>query len=138
MQDLPEKGKSQVEIFLNRTAHYLKTSAGAALVARTNPGRGPVGLGVRPPVVFNDGHSASIQASSSHYCRWWEGRWNAVEVWKLSGPAPEAWSEYGDGENPYAYVPIWLVDLFVAAHGGINWTKTLADNHDRLRDVLGE
>ena len=124
MQDL--QGKSQVELFLDRTEHYLKP---AIFFGRIFPGRGG-GMGVRPVVHLVDGEHCSIQASTGHYCSFVDGHWREVEIWNLSSPAPSFFSEYGDGEDPYAYVPIELVDLFVAAHGGIDWERTLANRDD--------
>ena len=67
----------------------------------------------------SDGFSMSVQASESHYSepRTNQGPYSKVEVW-LCGEVPE-WSEYGDGEDPYAFVPIELVAQLIDHHGGI-------------------
>ena len=67
----------------------------------------------------SDGFSMSVQASENHYCapRTNQGPYTKVEVW-LCGDVPE-WSEYGSGENPYAFVPIELVAQVIDEHGGI-------------------
>lgn len=61
----------------------------------------------------------SVQASEGHYCepRTNQGPYSKVEVW-LCGEVPE-WSKYGDGEDPYAFVPIELVALVIDQHGVI-------------------
>jgi hypothetical protein len=80
---------------------------------------------VRPLAVCADGTTLSIQASEVHYCA---PRCNSdgtdsyvqVEVWRVSKEVPEDWNEYGDTENnPYAYIPVELVDSFVESCGGI-------------------
>ena len=76
-----------------------------------------------------DGFSLSIQASRFHYCtpRDDEGPHSEVEVGfirdaddKPAAP-PETWREFADGDFPndvYGYVPMWLVESFIAEHGG--------------------
>lgn len=70
-----------------------------------------------------------MQASSFHYCtpREDEGPYSAVEVGYIRDAdgapltPPDSWREHADGEFPssvYAYVPMQLVEDFIAAHGG--------------------
>ena len=70
-------------------------------------------------VICADGFKMSVQASKTHYShpRKNIGPYTEVEVW-LCGTVPE-WSEYGDGEEPYAYVPIELVVQVIDQHGGM-------------------
>ena len=70
-------------------------------------------------LVCADDSTMSVQASSTHYSvpRSNDGPYLEVEVW-LCGYVP-AWSEYGDGEDPYSYLPINLVVEEVARRGGI-------------------
>lgn len=124
MQDLQKESssKSQVERFLDATAHYLKHDIG--------PYAEP--WGVRPKAILRDGHSVSIQAGGSHYSRKWNGRWESVELWNFSCEIPRFLGEDPDPEHPqpYAYTPIDLVDLFVAMHGGIDIEASIAAHHD--------
>lgn len=73
---------------------------------------------VAPPVRCADGTTMSVQASRSHYCspRENSGPYTEVEVWNC-GEVP-AWAEYGDGEDPYAYLPIELVVEEIDRRGG--------------------
>lgn len=59
-----------------------------------------------------------MQASSTHYCtpRIDCGFYTHVEVWCCG--EVEAWAEYGDGEDPYAYLPIELVVEEIDRRGG--------------------
>jgi hypothetical protein len=88
---------------------------------------------VRKHLTCNDGTTMSIQASSSHYCfprksylDYWSSEevayfdYTNVEVWCVSCRTPESWKEYGDQEdNPYAYIPVSMVEDFIKSHGGI-------------------
>jgi len=69
-------------------------------------------------VTCADGFTLSVQASEHHYCdpRTNNGPYNKVEVWRCG--APSQFSEYGDGEDPYGYVPIDLVCQVIDEHGG--------------------
>lgn len=124
MQSLQKESnsKSQVERFLDATDHYLKHPI--------DPFYEP--WGVRPRAILRDGRSVSLQASSSHYSRKVGGRWTAVELWHFSCPIPQFLGEEPDPDHPqpYAYVPIDLVDLFVAMHGGIDIEASIAAHHD--------
>lgn len=73
---------------------------------------------VRKPFITTNGISISIQQSGGHYCKD-EGE---VEMWQ--GPHSPLLMQYGDGEDPYAYVP-----LEVCA-GYIDSLESLGDNHE--------
>lgn len=70
------------------------------------------------PVQCADGSTMSVQASENHYStpRTNFGPYTEVEVWHC-GEVP-AWAEYGDGEEPYAYLPIELVVEKIDRRGG--------------------
>ena len=76
-----------------------------------------------------DGASLSIQASRTHYCkpRADVGPYSHKEVGYITDDdgnpltPPEEWREYADGDFPssvYGYVPVDLIDDFIAKHGG--------------------
>lgn len=69
-------------------------------------------------VVCADDSVMSVQASQYHYSEPREntGPYTHVEVWRCG--SPEAWAEYGDGEEPYAYIPIELVAEEIDRRGG--------------------
>ena len=75
----------------------------------------------------SDGTTLSVQASNFHYCeprvnhRDLNGRkYTHIEVWCVSAAVPDSWLEYGDTENnPFAYIPIEMVEDFIDLHGGI-------------------
>jgi len=71
-----------------------------------------------PPVRCVDGTTMSVQASEYHYSwpRENHGPYTQVEVW-CCGEVP-AWAGYGDGEDPYAYLPIELVVEEIDRRGG--------------------
>ena len=78
----------------------------------------------RYPIVCNDGTTLSVQVGSSLYCSPREsenGPWTHVEVGFPSITPPDTWKEYSDGAFPsdvYGYVPVELVEQFIAEHGG--------------------
>lgn len=78
---------------------------------------------VRKALVCNDGTTLSVQASSHHYCSPrvdLSDYYSEVEVWRVTAEVPDTWLEYGDTENnPFAYIPVELVEEFVDYHGGI-------------------
>ena len=95
--------------------------------------------GIREVLTCNDGTTLSIQASSAHYCRPRKSYidlydaneepeffdYYAVEVWEVSCDTPSSWKEYGDQENnPYAYIPVQMVEEFIEEHGGIKGVNT--------------
>lgn len=79
-------------------------------------------------ITLADGVRLSIQASNNHYCipRNDEGPYTHVEVGfirKGDEPItpPRSWRKYADGAFPsevYGYVPVELVEKFIASHGG--------------------
>lgn len=85
---------------------------------------------VRPHLECNDGTTLSVQASESHYCTPRvngkpDGGYTSVEVWCCStteGMTAE-WAEYQSGDDPWAFLPVALVEKYVDFHGGINWKK---------------
>jgi hypothetical protein len=83
-------------------------------------------LGAVPKVVCADGTGLSIQASVGHYCipRSNRGPWTHVEIGFPDtplGPMIEAYAEEPKDlrNSVYAYVPIDLVWLYLATHGGM-------------------
>jgi len=78
---------------------------------------------VRKALICNDGTSLSVQASDFHYCSPRINNspfYSTVEVWQVTSEVPESWLEYGDPEeNPFAYIPVNLVEEFIDSHGGI-------------------
>lgn len=89
------------------------------------------GQGLRKRLVCKDGTTLSVQASDSHWCSPRSSYVNdytddieffdyySVEVWCVSADVPDSWSDYGDDDNPYAYIPVTLVEKFIDSHGGI-------------------
>jgi hypothetical protein len=74
--------------------------------------------GVRKRFITTNGISISIQQSGSHYC----DDENEVEMWHC--PHSPLLMQYGDAQDPYAYVP-----LEVCA-GYIDSLESLGDNHE--------
>lgn len=86
----------------------------------------------KPPAqrtVCADGVSLSIQGSAFTYClpRNNAGPYSHMEVGLIENEAgeaispPETWAEYADGDFPndvYGYVPVELIEAFIADHGG--------------------
>lgn len=72
---------------------------------------------IRDRVRFNDGTTASIQYGATHYCDGTDDKPESVEMWRC--PHHPALDPYGDGEYPYANVPIDVVGRYIEAHGGI-------------------
>lgn len=90
-----------------------------------------------PRIECMDGESISVQAGRYLYStpRTDEGPWTAVEVGYPSvspGPAILEYTETPDMpcSSVYGYVPIWLVEAFIAAHGGINYAASF--NEEKL------
>jgi hypothetical protein len=61
---------------------------------------------IRRVFVTTKGNCISIQQSASHHCDE-----NSVEMWQC--PHRPILDEYGDGESPYAYVPIEVVAKYI-------------------------
>lgn len=89
---------------------------------------------IRPVLRCNDGVSLSVQASSDHYCSPRVNylamvdhtgneiqRYKSLEVWHVTSEVPESWNEYGSKDDPYAFIPVELVQEFIDLHGGIDW-----------------
>lgn len=86
----------------------------------------------RRPITLADGNRMSLQASETHYCtpRNDDGPYTAIEVGFVTTASgeravmPEEWHAYADDcESPaqsdvYGYVPIAIVERYIAAHGG--------------------
>jgi hypothetical protein len=72
-----------------------------------------------PVVKCKDGSTMSVQASEFHYCSPREnvGPYTEVEVWNCG--SPDAWWEYGNGDEPYAYIPIEVVAEEIDRRGGM-------------------
>ena len=85
-----------------------------------------------PRLHLKDGVSLSVQASENHYARPRAdaGPYTAVEVGFVQECAPpDAWAEWRDSPEGHiwAYIPIFLVEFFLAAHGGIDHIKTFQE-----------
>lgn len=81
---------------------------------------------INPHIVCKNGAKLSIQANESAYCtpRENEGPYTHFEVKVYDAITPESWSEYHDWNSVYAYVPVELINEFIALHGGIDIAKT--------------
>lgn len=84
---------------------------------------------IAPRIKCVDGVSLSVQADEYKYCspRDDYGPHYEVEVGFITDAKdkamtpPDTWKEYADGDFPsdvYGYVPIHLVEAFIAEHGG--------------------
>lgn len=84
---------------------------------------------IAPRIVCKDGVSLSVQAGEYHYCtpRDNSGTYSAKEVGFIRDASgddmspPDTWRDYADGDFPasvYGYVPVALIDAFIAEHGG--------------------
>jgi hypothetical protein len=62
---------------------------------------------IRKRFTTRNGYSISIQQSGTHYCH----NENEVEVWHC--PHSPLLALYGDGEDPYAYVPLEIVAGYI-------------------------
>lgn len=76
-------------------------------------------------VTCKDGTKLSVQASAMHYCSPEDddGPWSSVEVWHIEGPTGRAIypRSFGGGgrDDPWGWVPVALVNLFIKRHGGL-------------------
>ena len=91
-----------------------------------------------PPIICADGTKLSVQASQHHYStpRSNKGPYTHVEVGFPSREVPHAWLEYAEDKTKplntvYAHIPLELVHFYIAAHGGINYDKTLRIHHPK-------
>lgn len=64
-------------------------------------------MGTRKHFITRNGYRISIQQSATHYC---DGP-GTVELWNCP-PSPLLMA-YGDGEDPYAYVPLEVVAGYI-------------------------
>lgn len=79
---------------------------------------------VVPQIVCADHTQLSVQASRAHYCRPRndDGPWIQVEVWLVCSAKGRKIPVPSFGNNhiePYAYVPVELVNKFIRRHGGL-------------------
>ena len=72
----------------------------------------------RKAFITTNGIDISIQMSAAHNCVVGE----SVEMWRC--PASPLLMAFGDGQDPYAYVPLDVVA------GYIDSLESLGDNHD--------
>lgn len=63
---------------------------------------------LRSPFVTNNGITVSIQQGATHYCTH-----DSVEMWNC--PHHELLAPYGDGDDPYARVPLDVVAQYIDA-----------------------
>ena len=63
---------------------------------------------LRSHFVTNNGISISIQQGATHYCTH-----DSVELWNC--PHHELLAPYGDGQDPYAKVPLTVVAQYIDA-----------------------
>jgi hypothetical protein len=92
---------------------------------------------IAPHMVLADGVTLSIQASRTHYCSPRQDdayHYFAVEIGYPTVMLPEEFNEYADGEpkqdGVWGYVPVDLIDKFIADHGGIIGTETFVRGED--------
>lgn len=77
----------------------------------------PPYCGVRHKMLTHDGSSWSIQYSASHYCSGTQDEPLSFEVWQC--PKHPLLGQYGDGSDPYAFVPIETLCRVLTNHGGL-------------------
>lgn len=80
---------------------------------------------VRPRIVCQDGFSLSVQGSRTHYCKPRKNGCSYFEV-EIGYPSEKVdeFMQYAEDKNDptntvYGYVPIEIVEMIVAKHGGI-------------------
>lgn len=85
---------------------------------------------LNPRITCTDGTSLSVQGSHYNYCspRNDEGPYYEVEVGFPSIQPPDSWQQYcEDWDKPtdtvYGYIPVELVEAFIAEHGGFQEGK---------------
>lgn len=89
-------------------------------------------LRIMPPVVCEDGFKVSVQASASHHCtpRVTDNHGQPYTTYELGFPSAHEpmLDDYMEDiecdptQTVYAYVPAQLVEILLAAHGGIRET----------------
>jgi len=91
-----------------------------------------------PRMLLGDGVTLSVQVSHTHYCDPREDDafiYMGAEIGYPSQDMGPEFSEYAeDAENPtqtvYGYVPVYLIDRYITAHGGIVGTETYIKGDD--------
>jgi len=91
-----------------------------------------------PRMLLADGVTLSVQVSQTHYCDPREDDaylYTDAEIGYPSQDMGPEFTEYAeDAENPtqtvYGYVPIYLIDRYIIAHGGIVGTETFVNGED--------
>ena len=103
--------------------------------ANSLPSTGYYVWAIREHLVCHDGFTMSVQASPGHYCnlramgvlnritgtsalRAADVPYSNCEVYCLNQPE-SLFDEFGDDSNPYGYVPLEVVDMVIAKHGGL-------------------
>jgi len=72
-------------------------------------------------VECTDGFRMSVQVGENNYCSpkdYFAPWYDTAEVWNCNLPVPE-FEPYGDGDAPYGYVPVELIDTIILQHGDI-------------------
>jgi hypothetical protein len=72
---------------------------------------------VRPPIMFGDGTTASLQFSQTHYCMGTDDAPVQFEMYHC--PPHPMLDEFGGEDDPYAFVPIDVIVAYADTHGGI-------------------
>ena len=102
---------------LDRLKEWLRTPANITTHSRL-PTAFDGELIRRKVFTTTNGIDLSIQMSAAHHCVVGE----SVEMWKC--PASPLLMAFGDGQDPYSYVPLDVVA------GYIDSLESLGDNHD--------
>lgn len=89
-----------------------------------------------PQLVCKDGTRLSVQASRYHYCNPREdvGPYTEVEMGYPSVPPTGELLELAEDQaspcnTVYPYVPVALIEDYIAAHGGLDLSVTLNTNN---------
>jgi hypothetical protein len=102
---------------LNRLKAWLKDDANVVHHTKL-PDAFDAEFALRKAFITTNGIAISIQMSKGHNCVPNE----SVEMWNC--PPSPLLMLYGDGEDPYAYVPLEVVAGYIYS------LETLGDNHD--------
>lgn len=93
-------------------------------------------------IVCKDGTTLSVQTGDGLYCepRNNVGPYTQVEVGFPSVTPPDSWTEYSETEdntsNIFGYIPVSLVEDYIASHGGIDIGKTWIPIAAQIREEL--
>ena len=85
-------------------------------------------MGIRPRLIFNDGHSMSVQGSKYSYSEprsetdWYE----SLEI-GFPTCDDDLIVEYGDADGIYGYVPVDIIQAVIDKHNGIDVFETLKE-----------